>query len=375
MKIILGLLPLLSGVAWAKEPVAPVHPALWPQRLPALAPNAALEARIGKLLGEMTLEQKVGQLIQADIGSITPDDLLHYPLGSILNGGSSAPGNNEFASPSEWLTLADRFYEASMDASHGPHPIPTMWGTDAVHGHNNIVGATIFPYNVGLRAARDAELIREIGEITAREVRAAGIEWTFGPTLAVVRDDRWGRTYESYSEDPQIVREYAGQMVIGLQGGPGSAQFLDSAHVIATAKHFVGDGGTGGRDQGEDPASEIELRDIHFAGYPPAVSGGVQAVMASFSSWQGIKLHGDRALLTDVLKQRQVRVARLGGTPGCRAPCRARVPRAAEECEPLVAAQAAATRTRCRQTIRAERSQHPARERHRCLDLLHTMKS
>jgi beta-glucosidase len=337
MKIILGLLPLLSGVAWAKEPVAPVHPALWPQRLPALAPNAALEARIGKLLGEMTLEQKVGQLIQADIGSITPDDLLHYPLGSILNGGSSAPGNNEFASPSEWLTLADRFYEASMDASHGPHPSPTMWGTDAVHGHNNIVGATIFPHNVGLRAARDPELIREIGE--------------------------------------QIVREYAGQMVIGLQGGPGSAQFLDSAHVIATAKHFVGDGGTGGRDQGEDPASEIELRDIHFAGYPPAVSGGVQAVMASFSSWQGIKLHGDRALLTDVLKQRQVRVARLGGTPGCRAPCRARVPRAAEECEPLVAAQAAATRTRCRQTIRAERSQHPARERHRCLDLLHTMKS
>jgi beta-glucosidase len=304
MNIVWGLVPLLSGVALAKEPVAPVHPALWPEIPPAIAPNAALEARIGKLLGEMTLEQQVGQLIQADIGSITPDDLLHYPLGSILNGGSSAPGNNEFASPSEWLTLADRFYEASMDASHGPHPIPTMWGTDAVHGHNNLVGATIFPHNVGLGAARDPELIREIGEITAREVRATGMDWTFGPTLAVVRDDRWGRTYESYSEDPQIVREYAGQMVIGLQGRPGSPQFLDSAHVIATAKHFVGDGGTGGRDQGDNHASEIELRDIHFAGYPPAVSAGVQAVMASFSSWQGIKMHGDRALLTDVLKQR-----------------------------------------------------------------------
>jgi beta-glucosidase len=305
--MIVGLLvgsSLLSGVTLAAEPAALIHPALWPERSPAIPPDAALETRIGTLLGEMTLEQKVGQLIQADIGSITPDDLRHYPLGSILNGGSSSPGNNEFAPPSEWLTLADRFYEASMDASHGPHPIPTLWGTDAVHGHNNVVGATIFPHNIGLGAAHDPDLIRAIGEITAREVRATGIEWAFGPTLAVVRDDRWGRTYESYSEDPQIVREYGGQMVLGLQGKPGTPQFLDSAHVIATAKHFMGDGGTGGRDQGDNRASEIELRDIHFAGYPPAVSAGVQAVMASFSSWQGVKMHGNHDLLTDVLKQR-----------------------------------------------------------------------
>jgi len=277
---------------------------MWPERPPALPTDTAIEMRISTLLGEMTLEQKVGQLIQADIGSITPDDLRHYPLGSILNGGSSSPGNNEFAPPSEWLTLADRFYDASMDPSQGPHPIPTMWGTDAVHGHNNLVGATIFPHNIALGAAHDPELIRQIGEVTAREVRATGIEWTFGPTLAVVRDDRWGRTYESYSEDPQIVREYAGQMVLGLQGKPGTPQFLDSAHVIATAKHFMGDGGTGGRDQGDNRASEIELRDIHFPGYPAAVSAGVQAVMASFSSWQGVKMHGNRELLTDVLKQR-----------------------------------------------------------------------
>jgi beta-glucosidase len=305
--MILGLLvgsSLLSGVALAAAASTTVHPAVWPERPPALPPDVALEARISGLLGDMTLEQKVGQLIQADIGSITPDDLRHYPLGSILNGASSSPGNNEFAPPSEWLTLADRFYDASMDPSHGPHPIPTMWGTDAVHGHNNLVGATIFPHNIALGAAHDPELIREIGEITAREVRATGMEWTFGPTLAVVRDDRWGRTYESYSEDPQIVREYAGQMVLGLQGRPGTPQFLDSAHVIATAKHFMGDGGTGGRDQGDNRASEIELRDIHFAGYPPAVSAGVQAVMASFSSWQGIKMHGNHDLLTDVLKQR-----------------------------------------------------------------------
>jgi beta-glucosidase len=305
--MVLGLLvggPLLSGVDLAAAPSTTIHPALWPERPPALPPDAALEARINTLLGEMTLEQKVGQLIQADIGSITPNDLRHYPLGSILNGGSSSPGNNEFAPPSEWLTLADGFYDASLDPSHGPHPIPTMWGTDAVHGHNNVVGATIFPHNIALGAAHDPDLIRQIGEVTAREVRATGMEWTFGPTLAVVRDDRWGRTYESYSEDPQIVGVYAAQMVLGLQGSPGTPQFLDSAHVIATAKHFVGDGGTGGRDQGDNRASEIELRNIHFAGYPPAVSAGVQAVMASFSSWQGIKMHGDHDLLTGVLKER-----------------------------------------------------------------------
>jgi beta-glucosidase len=290
--------------AQAAKLTAVIHPSLWPEVPPAIAPDPALEARITELLGVMTLEQKVGQLIQADIGSITPDDLRHYPLGSILNGGNSSPGNNEFAPPSEWLALADRFYDASMDSSERTRPIPTLWGTDAVHGHNNLVGATIFPHNIGLGAARDPQLIRQIGEITAREVRATGIDWTFGPTLAVVRDDRWGRTYESYSEDPQIVREYAGQMVVGLQGVPGTRQFLDAAHVIATVKHFVGDGGTGGRDQGDNGASEIELRDIHFAGYPPAVAAGVQAVMASFSSWQGVKLHGNRGLLTDVLKSR-----------------------------------------------------------------------
>jgi beta-glucosidase len=303
--LIVGALPSLSGVVLSAEaPAATVHPALWPEIPPALAPDAGLEARIGKLLSEMTLEQKVGQLIQADIGSITPDDLRHYPLGSILNGGSSSPGNNEFAPPSEWLTLADRFYEASLDPSHGATPIPTMWGTDAVHGHNNVVGATIFPHNIALGAAHDPELIRRIGEITAREVRATGIDWTFAPTLAVVRDDRWGRTYESYSEDPQIVSEYASQMVLGLQGKPGSPEFLDSFHVIATAKHFMGDGGTSGRDQGDNRASEIELRDIHFAGYPAAVGAGAQSVMASFSSWQGVKMHGNHDLLTDVMKQR-----------------------------------------------------------------------
>src|SRR5690348_1885548 len=281
-----------------------VHPDLWPREQRAFPSDPALEARIDALLAGMTDEQKVGQLIQADIDSLTVDDLRHFPLGSILNGGNSGPGNNDFAPASEWLAAADRFYAASIDPAHGKHPVPTIWGTDAVHGHNNIIGATIFPHNIGLGAAHDSQLIRRIGEVTAVEVRATGLDWSFGPTLAVVRDDRWGRTYESYSEDPLIVSQYAGEMVVGLQGRAGTPQFLDSAHVIATAKHFMGDGGTGGRDQGDNRASEIELRDIHFAGYPAAVAAGVQTVMASFSSWQGIKMHGNHDLLTDVLKDR-----------------------------------------------------------------------
>ncbi len=281
-----------------------VHPDLWPAVRPALAPDSALESRVTALIRVMTLEQKVGQLIQADIASITPEDLRHFALGSILNGGNSSPNGNEFARPSEWLSLADRFYDASLDATKGSHPIPTLWGTDAVHGHNNIVGATIFPHNIGLGAARDPNLVREIGEITAREVRVTGLDWTFGPTLAVVQDIRWGRSYESYSEDPAIVRQYASAALLGLQGVPGTAQFLDASHVIASPKHFVGDGGTAGKDQGDNLCSEAELRDVHAAGYPPAISAGAQTVMASFSSWHGAKMSAHGALLTDVLKGR-----------------------------------------------------------------------
>lgn len=281
-----------------------VHPEQWPALRPALAPDPALESRLTTMIAAMTLEQKVGQIIQPDIASIAPEDLRHYDLGSILNGGSSSPNGDEFAPPSEWLALADRFYDASMDPAHGPHPIPTLWGTDAVHGHNNIVGATIFPHNIGLGAARDPSLLRKIGEITAREVRVTGLDWSFGPTLAVVRDIRWGRSYESYSEDPEIVRRYATAMLLGLQGQPGTPQFLDAFHVIASPKHFVGDGGTGGKDQGDNLSSEVELRDVHAVGYPPAIAAGAQTVMASFSSWHGVRLSGNEPLLTGVLKGR-----------------------------------------------------------------------
>ena len=279
-----------------------VHPQRWPRLHQPMPRDPLLEGRVEQLLARLTPAQKVGQLIQADIGSFTPDDLRHYPLGSILNGGNSSPRDDKLAAPSEWLSLADRFYEASAASPGG---LPVLWGTDAVHGHNNIPGATLFPHNIGLGAARDPQLIRRIGEITALEVRVTGLDWAFSPTVAVARDTRWGRTYESYGENARLVREYAAAMVEGLQGTPGTPQFLDAAHVVATPKHFLGDGGTeGGRDQGDNPSPERELRDIDAAGFEAAITAGAQTVMASYSSWQGLKMHGNGALLTGVLKGR-----------------------------------------------------------------------
>lgn len=285
-----------------------ISPTITPENWPTTtggAPLAAdIEARIDELMATMTIEELVGQTIQADINDVTPADVRQYRLGSILNGGNSAPGDNVRASADQWLALADEFYVASMDTADGK-AIPILWGTDAVHGHNNIVGATIFPHNIGLGATRNPALIQQIGEITAREVIVTGMDWTFAPTLAVVRDNRWGRTYESYSEDSTIVAQYATAMVTGLQGELNTDSFLSNQHIIATAKHFIGDGGTQrGKDQGDNIDSEADLRDYHGAGYLPAIEAGVQTVMASFSSWQGTRMHGNKALLTDVLKDR-----------------------------------------------------------------------
>jgi beta-glucosidase len=257
------------------------------------------------LLNALSVEEKVGQIIQADVGSVTAEDVRRYRLGSVLNGGNSAPGGNDLAPAKVWLAAADAFYEASMDARDGKHAIPIIWGVDAVHGHNNIIGATLFPHNVGLGATRNADLMRKIGAITATELRVTGQEWTFAPTIAVAQDVRWGRAYESYSENATVVREYAHAIVLGLQGDPGKSDFLRGNHVIATAKHFIADGGTfEGRDQGDARATEEQLRDVHGPGYVAAIGAGVQVVMASFSSWQGEKIHGHKGLLTDVLKDR-----------------------------------------------------------------------
>ncbi|WP_343654477.1 glycoside hydrolase family 3 N-terminal domain-containing protein, partial [Herbaspirillum sp.] len=305
--LIAGLMLALVGCKGGDRPAqaTPTEADPWPQVAWPLAEDAALEKRITDLMAGMTVEEKVGQLVQGDIASITPDDVRRYRLGSILAGGNSDPGGRYDASPAEWLALADAFYDASMDTSQGGKAIPLLFGIDAVHGQSNIIGATLFPHNIGLGAARNPELLRRIGEITALETRVTGMEWTFAPTVAVPQDDRWGRTYEGYSESPTVVASYAGAMVEGLQGRIGSPDFLDGRHVIASVKHFLGDGGTtGGKDQGDTRISEAELVRIHAAGYPPAIAAGAQTAMASFNSVNGEKMHGHRHYLTDVLKGR-----------------------------------------------------------------------
>ena len=279
-----------------------VNPDIWPKQKSPIQRKEIEEKRIIDLMSQMSLEEKVGQIIQADIGSVTPEQVRKYHLGSVLNGGNSAPGGDNRTTPDEWVALADEFWLASTDKTGGRTGIPALWGTDAVHGHNNIVGATIFPHNIGLGAANNPDLMYQIGNVTAKEILVTGLDWTFAPTIAVVRDDRWGRTYESYSEDPVIVKEYVKYLVEGIQGKLSDNSFLDEDHLIATAKHFVGDGGTiNGRDQGDNISTEEELRDIQAAGYPQAISSGVQSVMTSFNSWHGRKMHAHKELLTDVL--------------------------------------------------------------------------
>jgi beta-glucosidase len=297
-----GVLALLLAGAAPAAPAAnvPVH---WPSVHSRVARDPALETRIDRILNRMSVEEKVGQVIQGDISALTPDDVRKYKLGSILAGGNSAPHDDNKAPAADWLKQADAFWNASQSADWKGEKIPLIYGIDAVHGHANIVGATIFPQNIGLGAARDPELMKRIGEVTAEEMAATGFDWDFSPTLAVVRDDRWGRTYEGFSEDPSIVRTYAGKMVEGLQGRAGTKDFLGPRHVMSSAKHFVGDGGTaGGKDQGDNPAGPTEIRDIHGAGYPPAITAGVQNVMSSFSSIRGVKMAGNKALLTGALK-------------------------------------------------------------------------
>jgi beta-glucosidase len=261
---------------------------------------------VAQLLAHMTLDEKIGQMIQADIASISPAELRTYKLGSILAGGNAAPGDNVRATPQAWLDLTDSYYRASLAATSGVHPsIPILFGIDAVHGHAKVLGATIFPHNVALGAAHDPDLIRRIGQVTAEEVAATGIDWTFAPTVAVARDVRWGRSYESYSESPGLVADYAAAMVVGLQGPRGTPQFMAAGHTLSSVKHFLGDGGTlNGRDQGNTIVPEEILNTVHAAGYPAAIKAGALIVMASYNSWNGVKLHANHYLLTDILKGR-----------------------------------------------------------------------
>jgi len=281
-----------------------IHPEIWPTiEQPALDP--AVEARITEIMSKMTLEQKVGQTLQADSAAVTPEDIKKYRLGSVLSGGNSAPGPLPYADTQKWLDTADQYYAASIDPEGVDIAIPVIWGIDAVHGHTNLTGATVFPHNIGLGAMRNPDLIEDIMEVTARELLVSGHDWTFAPTLAVPQDDRWGRAYEGFSETPDIVASYSDRIVNGLQGQFGTDEFMAQDRILSAAKHFTADGGTyNGKDQGDARISEIDLRDIHTTGYLPALASQVQTVMVSFSSWNGKKMTGNKDLITGVLKER-----------------------------------------------------------------------
>jgi beta-glucosidase len=293
-----------AGAALAALTVSVVSPP-GPQAASRLA---AHDARARALLGTMTLDEKVGQMTQAEQHQLKDEkDVETYFLGSVLSGGNSDPKTNSLQ---DWTDLYDRLQSRALKTRLR---IPILYGVDAVHGHNNVLGATVFPHNIGLGATRNAKLVEEVARVTAAEVRATGIQWTFAPSVAVVRDERWGRTYESFSEDPPLVAALGEAAVRGLQG----TSLDDPLRVLGCAKHYVADGGTawgtgmpsgdapGGRfplDQGDARLSEAELRRLHLPGYVTAIAAGVGTIMPSYSSWNGEKASGSKRLLTDILK-------------------------------------------------------------------------
>ncbi len=252
------------------------------------------EDQISELMASLTVVQKIGQLLQPERQFITPDEVKLHHIGSVLSGGGSVPGENR---PEDWIAMNDAYWAASMAEEEGRRPIPLIYGVDAIHGNTNVLGAVVFPHNIGLGAARDPDLLERVAAVTAEEIAATGVDWTFAPTLAVARNDHWGRTYESYSEDPALVATYASRFVKGLQGD------FTQDKVIACAKHWIGDGATlHGIDQGDMCISEEELRRIHLPPYQAAIKAGVLTVMVSLSSWYGEKCHGHKFLITDLLK-------------------------------------------------------------------------
>ena len=254
---------------------------------------------VNKIISNMTLEQKVGQIIMPEINSITPEEAKIFFLGTILNGGGGYPNQIKNSSIQDWKNLSKSYYEVSPEVNG--IKIPILWGTDAVHGHNNVIGATIFPHNIALGATRNEKLIKKIGSAVAKEVSSTGIVWTFAPTIAVPQNDLWGRTYEGYSENPDLVTQLGKNFILGLQGD--GEDFLAKDFVLATAKHFLGDGGTkDGIDQGDTIVDEITLKNVHGMPYYAAIDSCAITIMASFNSWNGLKAHGNEYLLTDVLK-------------------------------------------------------------------------
>jgi beta-glucosidase len=259
--------------------------------------------KVEQLLSRMTLEEKIGQMTQVDSSYLkTPDDITKYFIGSVLSGGNSYPYNNESKiKPEDWANYIDELQNYAMKTRL---KIPLLYGVDAVHGNQKVYGATIFPHNIGLGCTGNEELLKRIGEVTAIECEAVGVNWTFSPCVAVARDERWGRTYESFSEDPFLVAKLGSAMIVGLQ------KVNNSDGIAACAKHYLGDGGTvfgtgmkGMIDQGDTIVKSEELaRKLYLTPYIYAVSNNVKTIMASFSSLNGIKMHENKKYLTDILK-------------------------------------------------------------------------
>lgn len=254
-----------------------------------------VEERVENLLSLMTLEEKIGQMTQvARDYIISNEHITSYKIGSILSGGGSSPRPN---TPENWADMYDNYQKYALSSELG---IPVIYGTDAVHGHNNLNGATIFPHNIGLGASGDAELVRMAARITAIEASATGIDWNFAPCITVPQDERWGRTYEGFSENTELVAELGRAAIEGYQ----SDVLSDSTGILACAKHFAGDGGTtGGVDRGNAEYSEEDFRNIHIAPYISALEAGVGSIMVSFSSWNGVPMHANSYLINDVLKE------------------------------------------------------------------------
>lgn len=277
----------------------------------------AIEARVTALLEQMTLAEKVGQMAQIEKNSITPEAVRDLAIGSVLSGGGGNPAPN---TPRDWAHMTRAFQKAALQSRLG---IPILYGSDAVHGHNNVHGATIFPHNVGLGATGDADLVRRIAAVTAREALATNVHWAFAPAVSVPRDIRWGRTYEGFSEDTNLVSRLGAAVVVGLQNGDPAITGA-ARPVLASVKHFLGDGGTTWGttrtydwipgwwqsedsqrwqiDQGDTRLEEAVLRAVHLPPYVAAIAAGARNIMVSYSSWNGLQMHRHRYLLTDVLK-------------------------------------------------------------------------
>jgi beta-glucosidase len=263
-------------------------------------PLSAYDPEAKALLAQMTLDEKIGQMTQPDQAFLRdPADIEKYFVGSVLSGGSSDP--KEGNSLKAWTDMYDGYQAHTRNTRL---KIPILYGVDAVHGHNNVLDAVIFPHNIGLGCTRNPNLIEQVQRVTAEEIRATGIQWAFGPCVAVPQDIRWGRTYEGFSEDPELVRQLAGPATRGFQG----TGLDDPLGVLACAKHYVGDGGTAygssrvGLDQGDTRVDEATLRRIHLPGYITAIEAGVGTIMPSYSSWNGVKCSASKRLLTEILK-------------------------------------------------------------------------